>query len=280
MIPEKLLFESVQKNVVAALEEDLGSGDVTASLIQESTRISAKVISREEAVFCGKLWVTETIKQISDQVSVNWHVDDGEWLKKDQLLFSLKGPARPILSAERTILNFCQLLSGTATKAYRYSQLLDNNKVQVLDTRKTVPGLRIAQKYAVECGGCKNHRIGLFDAFLIKENHIISCGGIENAIRLAKEKHPGLEVEVEVENLDELDKAISAGADIALIDNFTPGTTKQAVEMAKGKIKLEASGGITLASITEIIDSGVDYISIGDLTKEVLPVDLSMRFDE
>ena len=280
MIPEKLLFESVQKNVVAALEEDLGSGDVTASLIQESTRISAKVISREEAVFCGKLWVTETVKQMSDQVSVSWHVDDGDWLKKDQLLFSLKGPARPILSAERTILNFCQLLSGTATKAYRYFQLLGNSKVQILDTRKTIPGLRIAQKYAVECGGCKNHRIGLFDAFLIKENHIISCGGIENAIRLAKEKHPGLEVEVEVESLEELDKAISAGADIALIDNFTPGTTKQAVEMAKGKIKLEASGGITLASITKIIDSGVDYISIGDLTKEVLPVDLSMRFDE
>ena len=280
MIPEKLLFESVQKNVVAALEEDLGSGDVTASLIQESTRISAKVISREEAVFCGKLWVTETVKQMSDQVSVSWHVDDGDWLKKDQLLFSLKGPARPILSAERTILNFCQLLSGTATKAYRYSQLLDNSKVQVLDTRKTVPGLRIAQKYAVECGGCKNHRIGLFDAFLIKENHIISCGGIENAIGLAKEKHPGLEVEVEVESLEELDKAISAGADIALIDNFTPGTTKRAVEIAKGKIKLEASGGITLASITKIIDSGVDYISIVDLTKEVLPVDLSMRFDE
>ena len=280
MIPEKLLFESVQKNVVAALEEDLGPGDVTASLIQESTDISAKVISREEAVFCGKLWVTETVKQMSDQVRVSWHVDDGDWLKKDQLLFSLKGPARPILSAERTILNFCQLLSGTATKAYRYSQLLDNSKVQVLDTRKTVPGLRIAQKYAVECGGCKNHRIGLFDAFLIKENHIISCGGIENAIRLAKEKHAGLEVEVEVESLEELDKAISAGADIALIDNFTPGTTKQAVEMAKGKIKLEASGGITLASITKIIDSGVDYISIGDLTKEVLPVDLSMRFDE
>ena len=152
--------------------------------------------------------------------------------------------------------------------------------MQVLDTRKTIPGLRIAQKYAVECGGCKNHRIGLFDAFLIKENHIISCGGIENAIRLAKEKHAGLEVEVEVESLEELDKAISAGADIALIDNFTPGTTKKAVEMAKGKIKLEASGGITLASITEIINSGVDYISIGDLTKEVLPVDLSMRFDE
>ena len=280
MIPEKLLFESVKKNVAAALEEDLGSGDVTASLIQESTDISAKVISRQEAVFCGKLWVTEAVKQISDQVSVNWHVGDGDSLKKDQLLFSLKGPARPILSAERTILNFCQLLSGTATKAYRYFQLLGNSKVQILDTRKTIPGLRIAQKYAVECGGCKNHRIGLFDAFLIKENHIISCGGIENAIRLAKEKHAGLEVEVEVESLEELEKAINAGADIALLDNFTPGTTKQAVEMAKGKIKLEASGGITLASITEIINSGVDYISIGDLTKEVLPVDLSMRFDE
>ena len=280
MIPEKLLFESVRKNVVAALEEDLGSGDVTASLIQETTHISAKVTSREEAIFCGKLWVAETVKQMSDQVSVTWHVQDGDWLKKDQLLFSLEGPAKPILSAERTILNFCQLLSGTATKAYRYSQLLGNSKVQILDTRKTIPGLRIAQKYAVECGGCKNHRIGLFDAFLIKENHIISCGGIAEAIRLAKEKHTDLEIEVEVENLEELDEAIRAGADIALIDNFNVGKTKKAVEIARGKIKLEASGGISLTSLTEIADSGVDYISIGDLTKEVIPVDLSMRFEE
>ena len=280
MIPEKLLFESVRKNVVAAIEEDLGSGDVTASLIQETTHISAKVTSREEAVFCGKLWVAETVKQMSDQVSVTWHVQDGDWLKKDQLLFSLEGPAKPILSAERTILNFCQLLSGTATKAYRYSQLLGNSKVQILDTRKTIPGLRIAQKYAVECGGCKNHRIGLFDAFLIKENHIISCGGIAEAIRLAKEKHTDLEIEVEVENLEELDEAIRAGADIALIDNFNVVSTKKAVEIAKGKIKLEASGGISLTSLTEIADSGVDYISIGELTKEVIPVDLSMRFEE
>ena len=280
MIPEKLLFESVRKNVAAALEEDLGSGDVTASLIQETTHISAKVTSREEAVFCGKLWVAETIKQMSDQVSVTWFVEDGDWLKKDQLLFSLEGPAQPILSAERTILNFCQLLSGTATKAYQYSQLLGNSNVQILDTRKTIPGLRVAQKYAVECGGCKNHRIGLFDAFLIKENHIISCGGIAEAIKLAQEKHADLEIEVEVENLEELDEAIREGADIALIDNFNAETTKKAVEIAKGKIKLEASGGITLASLTEITDSGVDYISIGDLTKEVIPVDLSMRFDE
>ena len=280
MIPEKLLFESVRKNVAAALEEDLGSGDVTASLIQETTHISAKVTSREEAVFCGKLWVAETIKQMSDQVSVTWFVEDGDWLKKDQLLFSLEGPAQPILSAERTILNFCQLLSGTATKAYQYSQLLGNSNVQILDTRKTIPGLRVAQKYAVKCGGCKNHRIGLFDAFLIKENHIISCGGIADAIRLAKEKHTDLEIEIEVENLEELDEAIRGGADIALIDNFNAETTKKAVEIAKGKIKLEASGGITLASLAEITDSGVDYISIGDLTKEVIPVDLSMRFDE
>ena len=280
MIPEKLLFESVRKNVVAAIEEDLGSGDVTASLIQETTHISAKVTSREEAIFCGKLWVAETVKQMSDQVSVTWHVQDGDWLKRDQLLFSLEGPAKPILSAERTILNFCQLLSGTATKAYRYSQLLGNSKVQILDTRKTIPGLRIAQKYAVECGGCKNHRIGLFDAFLIKENHIISCGGIAEAIRLAKEKHTDLEIEVEVESLEELDEAIRAGADIALIDNFNVVKTKKAVEIAKGKIKLEASGGISLTSLTEIADSGVDYISIGDLTKEVIPVDLSMRFEE
>ena len=280
MIPQKLLFESLRKNVVAALEEDLGSGDVTASLIQENTHISAKVTSREEAVFCGKLWVAETVKQISDQVSVNWLVEDGDWLKKDQLLFSLKGPAKPILSAERTLLNFCQLLSGTATKAYRYSQLLGNSKVQILDTRKTIPGLRIAQKYAVQCGGCKNHRIGLFDAFLIKENHIISCGGIAKAIQLAKQKHAGLEIEIEVETLEELYEAIQGGANIALIDNFSVEQTREAVKMAKGKIKLEASGGITLDSIKEIADSGVDYISIGDLTKEVIPVDLSMRFEE
>ena len=278
MIPKKLLFESVQKNVVAALEEDLGPEDVTASLIQENRPILAKVISRQEAIFCGKFWVVETVKQISAQVSINWQVDDGDRLKKDQLLFSLEGPAKPILSAERTILNFCQFLSGTATKAHRYSQLLVNSKVQILDTRKTIPGLRIAQKYAIQCGGCRNHRLGLFDAYLIKENHIISCGGIAKSIQLAKEKHAGLPIEIEVETLEELCEAIKAGAHIALIDNFSSEETQEAVKIAKGKIKLEASGGITLASIEKIAQSGVDYISIGDLSKEVIPVDLSMRF--
>ena len=280
MIPETLLFESVQKNVNAALEEDLGTGDVTASLIHENKTILAKVVSRQKAIFCGKLWVAETIEQISNQVSINWHVDDGELFDEDQLLFSLQGPAKPILSAERTILNFCQFLSGTATKAHQYSKLLHDSKVQILDTRKTLPGLRIAQKYAVQCGGCRNHRIGLFDAYLIKENHIISCGGIAKSIKLAKEKNAGLEIEIEVETLEELQEAIKAGANIALIDNFSSEKTLEAVEIAKGKIKLEASGGITLDSIKKIAESGVDYISIGDLTKEVVSVDLSMRFDD
>ncbi len=280
MIPEKLLLESVQKNVTAALEEDLGTGDVTASLIEDNPLITANVISRQEAIFCGKLWVAETVRQIDKKISLKWEVDDGDQINSNQLLFSLRGPAQPILTSERTILNFCQLLSGTATKAHQYAQTIGQQSTQILDTRKTLPGLRIAQKYAVHTGGCTNHRLGLFDAYLIKENHIISCGGIFNAVKTAKEKDSNLEIEIEVENIEELLEAIEAGADIAMIDNFSSDMTNQAVQIAKGKIKLEASGGIDLDSIQSVAESGVDYISIGSLTKEVSPIDLSMRFEE
>ena len=279
MIPEKLLLESVQKNVATALEEDLGPGDITASLIEGNPLITANIISRQEAIFCGKLWVEETIRQIDEKISSKWNVDDGDQIRAKQLLFSLTGPAQPILTGERTILNFCQLLSGTATKAHQYSKYVGNHSTQILDTRKTLPGLRIAQKYAVHCGGCTNHRLGLFDAYLIKENHIISCGGIGNVVNSARKKHPNLEIEIEVESIAELLEAIDAKADIAMIDNFSSDMTNQAVEIAKGKIKLEASGGIDQASIAEIAETGVDYISIGALTKEVNPIDLSMRFE-
>lgn len=280
MIPETLLLESVQKNVTAALDEDLGPGDVTASLIDKNPLITANVISRQNAVFCGKFWVEETARQLDTKINLKWIVDDGDQIVSDQLLFSLSGPAQSILSAERTILNFCQLLSGTATKAYHYAQYVDQKSTQILDTRKTLPGLRIAQKYAVQCGGCTNHRLGLFDAYLIKENHIISCGGIFNAVKTAQEKHADLKIEVEVENIEELLEAIDAGADIAMIDNFSSDMTNQAVEIANGKIKLEASGGIDLDSIAKISATGVDYISVGALTKEITPIDLSMRFEE
>ena len=280
MIPEKLLLESVQKNVTAALEEDLGAGDVTASLIEDNRLITANVISRQTALFCGKLWVQETIRQINKDISLKWHVDDGDQVHADQLLFSLSGPAQPLLTIERTILNFCQLLSGTATKAHQYCQHIGQQKTQILDTRKTLPGLRIAQKYAVQCGGCTNHRLGLFDAYLIKENHIIACGGVFSAVRTAQKQHPGLDIEIEVESIEELQEAIEAGADIAMIDNFSSDMTNQAVKIAKDKIKLEASGGIDLSSIAAIAETGVDYISVGALTKEVTPIDLSMRFED
>ena len=280
MIPEKLLLESVQKNVATALEEDLGPGDITASLIEGNPLITANIISRQEAIFCGKLWVEETLRQIDEKISSKWNVDDGDQIRANQLLFSLTGPAQPILTGERTILNFCQLLSGTATKAHQYSKYVGNQSTQILDTRKTIPGLRIAQKYAVHCGGCTNHRLGLFDAYLIKENHIISCGGIGNAVNSARKKHPNLEIEIEVESIAELLEAIDAKADIAMIDNFSSDMTNQAVKIAKGEIKLEASGGIDQASIAEIAETGVDYISIGALTKEVSPIDLSMKFEK
>lgn len=272
------LNEAVSSNVTQALAEDLGAGDISASLIDANTRASARVITREHGIFCGAAWVNETLLQISPELEIRWQVADGDALAPDQVLFELSGKARDMLSAERTMLNFIQLLSGTATRTAQYVSLISHTQTRLLDTRKTVPGLRLAQKYAVKCGGGYNHRIGLFDAFLLKENHIFAAGSIGRAIESAQTAFPGKPVEVEVEDLNELAEAMSAGADIALIDNFSIADTQTAVALTRNKLVLEASGGITQDSIAAIAETGVDYISCGDLTKGVEPLDLSMRF--
>ena len=272
------LNEAVSSNVTQALAEDLGAGDISASLIDANTRASARVITREHGIFCGAAWVNETLRQISPDLEIRWQVADGDALAPDQVLFELSGKARDMLSAERTMLNFIQLLSGTATRTAQYVSLISHTQTRLLDTRKTVPGLRLAQKYAVKCGGGYNHRIGLFDAFLLKENHIFAAGSIGRAIESAQTAFPGKPVEVEVEDLNELVEAMSAGADIALIDNFSIADTQTAVALTRNKLVLEASGGITQDSIAAIAETGVDYISCGDLTKGVEPLDLSMRF--
>lgn len=267
-------------NVATALAEDVGNGDVSAALIDTKTIYQATVITRTAGVFCGAAWVNETLAQVDDAIEITWEVADGDILTPNQILFRLEGPARGMLTAERTMLNFVQLLSGTATRTADYVRLIEGTKAQLLDTRKTIPGLRIAQKYAVLCGGGSNHRLGLFDAYLLKENHIAAAGSIDTAVQRARASHPQMQIEVEVESLTELDQAIAASADIAMIDNFSLQDTERAVALAQGKLKLEASGGIDANSITDIARQGVDYISIGDLTKTVTPLDLSMRFQD
>ncbi|MCZ6640357.1 MAG: carboxylating nicotinate-nucleotide diphosphorylase [Gammaproteobacteria bacterium] len=269
---------SVTANVQRALSEDVGTGDITAMLIDSSKQSTARVITRQPGVFCGKPWVEEICRQLDSNIEVRWSVNDGDAVEPDQELFLLKGSARTLLTLERTILNFVQLLSGTATLTRRYVELMGNADSKLLDTRKTIPGLRLAQKYAVRCGGGHNHRLGLFDAFLIKENHISAAGGISQAVLRARSLHPEIPVQVEVENLTELNEAMRAGANIALIDNFSLADTKTAVTASRGTLKLEASGGIDEKTIKDIAATGVDYISIGNLTKQVLPLDLSMRF--
>ena len=272
------LEDAVRANVEQALAEDLGDGDISANLIDAQTLAGARVITREQGIFCGVSWVNETLKQIDAAAQIQWRVADGDRVAPNQELFALRGKARSLLSAERTMLNFVQLLSGTATKTARYVELIAGSKTQLLDTRKTLPGLRLAQKYAVKCGGGSNHRIGLFDAFLLKENHIFAAGGIGAAVSAANHAAPNKPVEVEVENLEELQQALAAGADIALIDNFSIADSEAAVAMTRGKMTLEASGGITQEGIAAIAATGVDYISCGDLTKSLEPLDLSMRF--
>lgn len=277
-IDDRSLTEAISANVREALAEDLGDGDISASLIDRSSHASARVITRAAGVFCGAPWVEETLKLVDPDVQVDWRVKDGNRVSPDQILFELHGGARSLLSAERTLLNFVQLLSGTATRTAEYVELISDTKAQLLDTRKTVPGLRLGQKYAVKCGGGNNHRTGLFDAFLLKENHIAAAGGITQAIIAAQQAYADKPVEIEVESLNELQEAIDAGADIALIDNFSLSDSERAVAMARGKLLLEASGGITKESIAAIAATGVDYISCGDLTKSVKPLDLSLRF--
>ena len=278
MIDKELLRQAVTKNVTDALHEDVGSGDVSAAFLPADHRAQAEVITRQNGVFCGQLWVDETARQVDPQIDIEWQVADGDQVSANQLLFTLSGPAASLLTVERTMLNFVQMLSATATKTASYVALIGNTNTVLLDTRKTIPDLRVAQKYAVTSGGGENHRMGLYDAYLLKENHLAAAGGIAPAVAMARQAHPELAVEVETETLDELRQAIDAGAEIAMIDNFSLADSITAVALAKGKIKLEASGGINEKSITEIAATGVDYVSIGELTKNIDPLDLSMRF--
>ncbi|SIP88742.1 carboxylating nicotinate-nucleotide diphosphorylase [Marinobacterium stanieri] len=270
----------VEENVRTALLEDVGQGDITAELIPASDHKRARVISRQAAVVCGRAWVDEVFRQVDPEVKVEWLVEDGERVERDQVLFRLEGSARSLLTGERAALNFLQTLSGTATLSYEYAQRVADTPVTLLDTRKTIPGLRMGQKYAVSCGGCSNHRIGLYDAFLIKENHIMACGGIEQAIQTARTNHPGKPVEIEVETEEQLERALAAGADIVMLDNFSPERMIAAVAQTAGRAKLEASGNITDETLLDYASTGVDYISIGALTKHCRAVDLSMRIIE
>ncbi len=267
----------VESAVRAALKEDIGSGDITAMLIPDTEIASAKIISREAAVICGQAWVDEVFRQIDNSVTVTWHVKDGDHVEPNSVLFELKGKARSLLTGERSALNFLQLLSGTATTCRDYADIVAHTQVKLLDTRKTIPGLRTAQKYAVTCGGCHNHRIGLYDAFLIKENHIAAAGSIANAIAAARQLAPGKPVEVEVESLNELEQALDARADTIMLDNFSLEDMRKGVELTAGRAKLEASGNVSKATLAGIAETGVDYISIGALTKHARAVDLSMR---
>lgn len=277
-------MQAIREQVANALIEDLGgelnaANDITANLINKDVSAKATIITREDCVVCGVAWVNQAFALIDESVEVNWHVADGDNVSADTVLVSLEGSARAILTAERTALNFLQTLSATATVTSFYAKLLSNSATKILDTRKTLPGLRFAQKYAVRCGGGQNHRVGLFDAFLIKENHIFSCGGIDKAVQRAKEMMPGKLVEVEVENIDELQQAMQAGADIVMLDNFTNEQIQQAVSINSGQCKLEVSGNITNERLASLATLGVDYISSGALTKHVQAVDLSLRIN-
>ncbi|HET7306598.1 MAG TPA: carboxylating nicotinate-nucleotide diphosphorylase [Gammaproteobacteria bacterium] len=272
------LPDDIATTVRRALEEDIGGGDLTASLIEPATQARARVIVREAAVLAGQPWFDEVFRQIDPAVRVEWLHADGEMLAADDVVCRLTGPARAILTGERTGLNFLQTLSAAATVARRYSDLVAGTGCRILDTRKTLPGLRSAQKYAVRAGGATNHRMGLFDAVLIKENHIIAAGGVEAAIASIRARHPEVPVEVEVEDFDQLDAAIAAGADRILLDNFSLADKRAAVARTAGRAELEASGGIEFEGLRAIAETGVDFISVGALTKHVRAVDLSMRF--
>ncbi|MDX1557696.1 MAG: carboxylating nicotinate-nucleotide diphosphorylase [Marinobacter sp.] len=279
MITPELLRLARIENVARSLREDIGDGDVTAKLIPADKQASGRVITRETATIAGREWVQEVFRQVDPSVELNWQVSDGETVSPDQVLFTMSGCARSLLSAERTALNWLQTLSGVATACSGYAARVAHTNVRLLDTRKTLPGMRLAQKYAVTCGGCFNHRIGLWDAFLIKENHIAACGSISDAIEAAHRIAPGKPVEVETENLDELEQALKAGADIIMLDEFSLEDMRTAVATTQGKAKLEASGGINADTLVPIAETGVDFISIGALTKDVKAVDLSMRLD-
>lgn len=278
-LPDKWKAD-LQNSVKTALLEDIMDGDITAELIPASNIMQASVITRENAVICGVDWVNEVFNQLDPNVSIKWLCRDGDHVKANTTLFTLKGSARSLLTGERTALNFLQLLSGVATKCAEYAKLVEGTGVTLLDTRKTIPGLRTAEKYAVSCGGCANHRIGLYDAFLIKENHISACGSITAAVTQARKNHPGKPVEVEVETFAELEEALSANSDIIMLDNFNHTDIVKAVELCRNSnVKLEASGGMNKNNLRHIAETGVDFISIGTLTKDIQSIDLSMRIN-
>ncbi|OLQ80483.1 nicotinate-nucleotide diphosphorylase [Photobacterium proteolyticum] len=277
------LPQEITRAVTDTLREDLGGTidptlDITASLIPADSQGVATIITREHGIFCGQMWAEEVFKQLGGEVSIEWHVQDGDAVEPDQTLCTLSGPSRILLTGERNAMNFIQTLSGCATTVAEYAKQLEGTQCRLLDTRKTIPGLRSALKYAVTCGGGFNHRIGVFDAYLIKENHIIACGGIKQAITAAKQLNPGKPVEIETESLDELQQAIDAGADIIMLDNFTTDMMREAVKINAGRAALENSGNVTLETIREFALTGVDYISVGALTKHLKAMDLSMRF--
>jgi nicotinate-nucleotide pyrophosphorylase (carboxylating) len=276
------LRADIATTVARALEEDVGSGDLTAALLAPEKRERGHIITREDAVFCGRPWAEAIFHQIDPDITLAWRVDDGDPVAAGDVLVELEGRGRSLVTAERTVLNFLQLLSGTATTTHGYVALIAGTGATILDTRKTIPGLRRAQKYAVACGGGRNHRMGLFDAFLIKENHIAAAGSIGEAIRQAREYAPGRTVEIEVERIEQLKEALAARPDTILLDNFTPASLGDAVAIVRNhppdqQPKLEASGGIDASTIRVVAESGVDYISIGSLTKHLRAIDLSMR---
>ena len=271
--------EYIAKVVTQALAEDIASGDITAELIGADVQARSRIVTREDGILCGTAFALEAFQKIDPSCHVEWAAQDGDAIAADSLVCTLSGPARALLTGERTALNFLQLLSGTASTAGQYAARVAHTGVKLLDTRKTVPGLRLAQKYAVTCGGCYNHRIGLFDAFLIKENHISAAGSIAKAVAAARDVAPDKPVEVEVENEAELEQALTAGADRIMLDNFTLEALRDAVSHTAGSADLEASGNVTDETLVAIAETGVDFISIGALTKHVRALDLSMRID-
>jgi nicotinate-nucleotide pyrophosphorylase (carboxylating) len=274
------LAAAIESNVAAALAEDIGVGDWTAQLIAAEEVAAARVLSRDDAVICGAAWFDACFRKLDPRVKIEWLVKDGDRVQTNQPLVTLRGAARTLLTAERTALNFLQLLSAVATETRRYVEAVAGTKARIVDTRKTLPGLRLAQKYAVRTGGGANHRLGLYDGILIKENHIVAAGGIDAALReAARSAPPHVWTQIEVENIDQLRAALAAGAKMILLDNMNTGQMREAVKIAAGRAELEASGGITLDNVRAIAETGVDRISIGSLTKDIKAVDLSMRFD-
>ncbi|HAJ91137.1 MAG TPA: carboxylating nicotinate-nucleotide diphosphorylase [Gammaproteobacteria bacterium] len=274
-----VLDEDLLHTVRAALDEDIGSGDITAALVPRDQTASATVICRENAVVCGQAWFNAVFAELDNRISITWLVHDGDMVRDKETLCTLSGPARPLLTGERTALNFLQTLSATATRAQHYAETIADLPVRILDTRKTIPGLRHAQKYAIRVGGCDNHRSGLYDGILIKENHIAAAGSINKAVSKARNANPDVMVEVEVEDDAQIQQALAAGADRLLLDNFTLPALTAAVQAVAGRAELEASGGITLENLRETARTGVDFISIGTLTKDIQAIDLSMTFD-